>query len=42
MSFIVNVTPDKSIYAKLGKSGYTVPQALAELIDNAIDARIDG
>ncbi|MHB1341890.1 MAG: ATP-binding protein [Coriobacteriia bacterium] len=26
---------------KLGKTGYSIPQAIAELVDNAIDARIE-
>ncbi len=38
----INITPDKSIYSKLGQAGYTVAEALAELIDNAIDARVQG
>lgn len=39
MSYVVDVTPDKSLYEKLGKSGYSIPEAIAELIDNSIDAR---
>ena len=35
----INITPDKSIYPKLGQTGYTISEALAELIDNSIDAR---
>lgn len=38
---IIDVTPDKTLMPKLGKSGYSVPQAIAELLDNAIDARIE-
>lgn len=34
-----NMTPDRTIYPKLGRAGYTVAEALAELIDNSIDAR---
>lgn len=37
-----DITPDISLMPKLGKSGYSSPQAIAELIDNSIDARIDG
>jgi len=35
----INITPDKSIFPKIGQTGYTVAQALSELIDNSIDAR---
>lgn len=38
----VHVPPDKTLFPKLGLGGYTIPQAIAELIDNAIDARIEG
>lgn len=38
---IIDITPDKSLMPKLGSSGYSIPQAIAELIDNAIDARSD-
>lgn len=37
----INITPDKTLFPKLGSSWYTIPQALAELIDNSIDARVD-
>ncbi|MDD4151819.1 MAG: ATP-binding protein [Candidatus Gracilibacteria bacterium] len=37
----IDITPDKTLFPKLGSSGYSVPQALAELIDNSIDARVD-
>ena len=33
-----DITPDKSIYHKLGESNYSIPDALAELVDNSIDA----
>jgi len=39
---IIDVTPDQTLMPKLGKSGYSIPQAIAELLDNAIDARIEG
>jgi hypothetical protein len=39
---IIDVTPHQSLMPKLGKSGYSIPQAIAELVDNAIDARIEG
>ncbi len=37
----VDITPDKSLIKKLGLVGYRTEQAVAELIDNAIDARLD-
>lgn len=36
----MDITPDKSLIKKLGYAGYTTEQALAELVDNAIDARL--
>ena len=36
-----DITPHISLMPKLGKSGYTSPQAVAELVDNSIDARIN-
>jgi len=38
---IINITPDKSLYSKLGQTGYTIGESIAELVDNAIDARYD-
>jgi len=35
----VDLTPDKSLVKKIGLAGYRTEQAIAELIDNAIDAR---
>ena len=37
----IDITPDKTLFPKLGSSGYSIPQALAELIDNSIDARVE-
>ncbi|RNJ80141.1 MAG: hypothetical protein D9C04_02575 [Nitrosopumilus sp. B06] len=37
----VDITPDKSLIKKLGAVGYSGEEAIAELIDNAIDARIE-
>ena len=37
----IDITPDKTLFPKLGSSWYSIPQALAELIDNSIDARVD-
>jgi len=38
----IDVTPDKSLVKKLGRIGYRTEQAIAELIDNSIDARVGG
>lgn len=38
----IDITPDKSLVKKLGIVGYRTEQAIAELIDNSIDARIAG
>lgn len=34
----VSIVPDTSLLPKLGKSGYSTAQAIAELVDNSIDA----
>lgn len=39
-SIQVDITPDKSLIQKLGLVGYRTEQAIAELLDNSIDARI--
>ena len=36
----IDITPDKSLIQKLGLVGYRTEQAIAELLDNSIDARI--
>ncbi len=36
----VDITPDKSLIQKLGLTGYKTEQAISELLDNSIDARI--
>lgn len=36
----VDITPDRSLIRKLGASGYRIFQAIGELTDNSIDARI--
>ena len=36
----LDITPDKSLIQKLGLTGYKTEQAVAELIDNSIDARL--
>ncbi len=38
----VDITPDKTLVKKLGLTGYRTEQAISELIDNSIDARLDG
>ena len=38
----IDITPDKSLLPKLGFAGYTAPQAIAELVDNSLDAMVDG
>lgn len=38
----IDITPDKSLIKKLGLVGYRTEQAVAELVDNSIDARLDG
>ena len=38
----VAIPPDKTLMPKLGLGGYSIPQAIAELIDNAIDAQLEG
>ena len=38
----IDITPDKSLIQKLGLVGYRTEQAIAELLDNSIDARIGG
>lgn len=35
----IDITPDTSMLPKSGKTGYSLPQAIAELVDNSIDAR---
>jgi len=39
-SISVDITPDKSLIQKLGLVGYRTVQAIAELVDNSIDARV--
>ena len=36
----VDITPHRSVFLKLGQAGYNLGEALAELIDNSIDASI--
>ncbi|GMU74198.1 MAG: hypothetical protein AMXMBFR44_3960 [Candidatus Campbellbacteria bacterium] len=34
----VDITPDRSIYHKIGEANYSISDAVAELVDNSIDA----
>ena len=38
----LDITPDKSLFRKLGSTGYHTYEALSELVDNSIDARMSG
>ncbi len=38
----IDITPDVSLLAKAGEVNYKIPQAVAELVDNAIDERVSG
>ncbi len=40
MSKAIDITPDVSLLKKSGEVNYKIPQALAELVDNAIDALV--
>jgi Histidine kinase-, DNA gyrase B-, and HSP90-like ATPase/Morc6 ribosomal protein S5 domain 2-like len=37
----INILPDRSLMPKIGQTGYSVSQAIAELVDNSIDARLE-
>lgn len=36
-SYKINIVPNTSLWMKLGRTKYTIPKALSELIDNSID-----
>lgn len=38
---VIDITPDKSLLPKMGFAGYSIPQAIAELVDNSIDAMLE-
>ncbi len=38
----IDITPHRSILTKISQTGYSIQEALSELIDNAIDARQEG
>jgi hypothetical protein len=42
MTKTIDITPDVTLLKKSGEVNYKIPQALAELADNPIDARIPG
>lgn len=35
----IDITPDKSLMPKIGRAGYSISQAISELVDNSLDAR---
>lgn len=37
----IDMTPDKSLMKKIGAKNYKIGEALAELVDNSIDARLE-
>lgn len=37
----IDITPHKSLMPKIGQAGYSVSQAISELIDNSLDARFE-
>lgn len=42
MKKFIDISPHRSILTKISQTGYSIQEALSELIDNAIDARIMG
>lgn len=38
----INILPDRSLMPKIGQTGYSISQAISELVDNSIDAREEG
>jgi hypothetical protein len=42
MSHYVDITPHVSLLAKSGQAGHSVAEAVSELVDNSIDARLEG
>ena len=37
----IDITPHRSIMCKISQTGYSVQEAISELIDNSIDARLE-
>ena len=40
-TYKINIIPNTSLWMKLGRTKYTIPKALSELIDNSIDNMVD-
>nr|MBP9758745.1 ATP-binding protein [Candidatus Dojkabacteria bacterium] len=38
---VIKIVPSDNMFYELGKTNYTLEEALSELIDNSISARID-
>ncbi|MCK4799494.1 ATP-binding protein [Candidatus Parcubacteria bacterium] len=38
----IDITPHKSLMFKVGQTGYSLQEAISELIDNSVDAKISG
>ena len=38
----ISILPDRSLMPKIGQTGYSISQAIAELVDNSIDASQEG
>ena len=38
----IDISPHRSILTKISQTGYSIQEALSELIDNSIDASVDG
>lgn len=36
----IDITPDRSLMSKLGNSGYSLDESIAEFVDNSIDAKL--
>lgn len=39
---LIDISPHRSILVKISQTGYSLQEAISELIDNAIDARVPG
>jgi phosphohistidine swiveling domain-containing protein len=38
----IDISPHRSILTKISQTGYSIQEAISELIDNSIDARVEG
>ncbi|MBI3631962.1 MAG: ATP-binding protein [Candidatus Vogelbacteria bacterium] len=36
----IDISPHRSVWSKISKTGYSIQEALSELIDNSVDARV--